>query len=109
MIVTYISGPGLQISMNMHIVHGTANILVDRSERHEQITTTDSSLFPCVLWSIGEEIHETGKQIGFGQIEESVENVHTRFVQLQKFIWVHLVHLRTVYRGEERFNPYWWN
>lgn len=81
--------------MNVNVVHGTAHVLVDRSERHEQIASPDTGLLASVLRCIGKEIYETGKQIGFGQIEQSVQNVYARLVQLQEFIRIHFVHLRT--------------
>lgn len=54
-----------------------------------------TNVLPRVLWWVGEEVYETGDEIGLGKVEERVEYVNSRLVQCQELIWIQLVYLWT--------------
>lgn len=68
--------------------------LENRLEGHEKFAAFDAGLFAVVLFSVGEEVNKASKHVSFGEIEERVENVNARLIELQEFVGVNFVDFR---------------
>lgn len=107
--------------MNVDPIHSIPHVLKYWLERHEQTSALDSRLLPknkstllarpnrfqlsqtiwvnqvspCVLSGVGEEINQTSQQISFWKVEKRIQDVDPGLVQLEKFVRIKFVHLRT--------------
>ena len=63
-------------------------------------TGTPRRTSPVVIGRAGEEVDEAGQKVTLGQVEERVEHVDARLVQLQKLVRVGRVDLRPVGAAE---------
>lgn len=93
--VEILDGLRLQLAVDVNPVDGVANILENRLERHEQLAALHAGLLPVILLRVDEEVDETRVHVRLGKIEQRVENVNARLVQLEKLIRVQLVNFGT--------------
>ena len=58
--------------------------------------TTDVTInLRNIVWRMGEELNEARQEVSLGQVEQSVQDVDTRVVQLNEFVWIFFLHLLT--------------
>lgn len=86
-----LDGLRFQLAMNVHPINRASDVLKDRFEWHEQLSALHSRLLAVILRMIGEKVHEASVHISFGKVEESVEHVHARLIQLEELVGVDLI------------------
>lgn len=77
--------------MHVNPVDRASDVLENRLERHEKFAAFYAGFFSLVQFGAGEEIHEARIHVRLWKIEERVEHVDTRLVELEEFIRVKLV------------------
>ena len=48
-----------------------------------------------IVWRMGEELNEARQEVSLGEVEQSVQDVDTRVVQLDEFVRIFFLHLLT--------------
>lgn len=92
----------LQLAMNVHPIDSIANVLEYRLERHEKFAALHSGLLAVISRRVREEIDEAREHIRLGKIEECVENVNARLVELEKLVRIQFINFGTVSNFSER-------
>ena len=83
----------LQIAVHVYPINSVAHVLEYALEAHRQLAVLHARALACVALRVREEVDETCKQISLRKIEQSVEDVDARLVELQEFVRVELVDL----------------